>query len=260
MAVILTKLRNIISAFVLLFGLIHTFHANAKNDLSTLLAGKNLLLFSKTTKVRHASIKEAIESFEALGKQYQFSVHKTENSAEFTTDKLTNFDAIVFINTTGPLFNPTQRQAFKKYIQSGGGFMGVHASAWCELDWPWFVKLVGGTFISHPKIQSARLNKINTTDYFINRLPASFMFTDEWYNFINLNPERIDILTVDETSYQGKKIHGEHHPIAWFHHYDGGRSFYTSLGHHGDTYFNKMMQTHLLDGLLFVTGALNHAK
>lgn len=253
-------MRTIVSVLIVFFTLMSTAHAEETNDIAKLLTGKNLLLFSKTTKVRHASIKEAIESFEALGKQYQFSVQKTENSAEFTAEKLANYDAIVFINTTGNLFNKAQRQAFKAYIQAGGGFMGVHASAWCELDWPWFVKLVGGTFISHPKIQAARLNKIKTSEHFINRLPASFILTDEWYNFINLNPNRIDILTVDESSYEGKKIHGEHHPIAWFHHYDGGRSFYTGLGHHGETYFNKRMQTHLLDGLLFVTGALNHVK
>ncbi|AWB68925.1 ThuA domain-containing protein [Saccharobesus litoralis] len=215
------------------------------------IQGKRVLLFTKTSKVRHKSINSAVQAFKQMAAKHAFVVDTTQQASDFNPQNLNTYDAVVFISTTGVLLNQQQRQAFKQYIQQGGGFMGIHGSSWCELDWPWFVKLVGGTFASHPKIQAAKLINLQPNGLAFNHLPATFQLTDEWYNFTNLNPDRTDILLLDETSYQGGK-HGNYHPIAWYQHYDGGKSFYTALGHSGSSYFEPLMQTHLLDGLSFL--------
>ncbi len=219
--------------------------------LEQLLSDKRILLFSKTTKFRHKSIEDAIKAFQQLGQRYHFSTYSTEDAKHFTAKNLKQYDAIVFISTTGSLFNKTQRDAFKQYIQNGGGFMGIHGSSGGEGRWPWFVKLQGATFKSHGKIQAATVTKVLSPALKINRLPNNFQFTDEWYNFNRLSDKRIDVLLVDEKTFKGGK-HGEYHPIAWYQEFDGGRSFYTALGHKSEAYYHPIMQTHLLDGLAFV--------
>lgn len=219
------------------------------------LDGADILVFTKTRSFRHPSIPAGIRAFEALGAEYGFGVQASEDSAIFNDRDLAAFDAIVFLSTTGDILNEAEQEAMERYIQAGGGFMGVHAAADTEHqgDWYWYRNLLGGVFAGHPAIQEARLNVIDGTHPSTSSLPETFLRTDEWYDFRDLYEFRTDVLTIDEQSYEGG-AHGDYHPMSWYHEYDGGRSFYTALGHTEAAYSDPLFRRHLAGGLAYAVG------
>ncbi|MFT7036007.1 MAG: cytochrome c, partial [Cyclobacteriaceae bacterium] len=208
--------------------------------------GKKVLVFSKTLGWRHSSIETGVAALQKLGQQYSFEVDATEDASTFNEDNLKQYDAVIFLNTTGNVLDYYQQADFERYIQSGGGFVGVHAATDTEYDWPWYGRLVGAYFTSHPKIQEAKINVLSTHAHqSLDSIPESFTKTDEFYNFKNINPELNVLMTIDETTYEGG-INGASHPMTWYHEYDGGRVFYTNFGHTEETYteayFLKMLR------------------
>jgi len=190
-----------------------------------------ILIYSKTDGYRHKSIPDGIKAIQKLGDQHGFKVTATENPNMFTEDTLRNYSAVVFLNTTHNVLNFKQQADFKRYIQAGGGFVGIHSASDTEYQWPWYGKLVGAYFKDHPKIQQADL-KVHQDDNFeiSTELPSTWQRTDEWYNF-RKPPHKVHVLvSIDENSYEGGE-NGSNHPLVWYHHFDGGRSFYMELGH-----------------------------
>lgn len=213
-----------------------------------------VLVFSKTAGFVHKSIPDGIAAVQKLGLENGFDVDTTKNAAYFQEDSLKQYSAVIFLNTSGNVLDNRQEAAFERYIQSGGGFVGVHAATDTEYDWRWYGRLVGAYFKSHPKIQDARFI-VKDKDF-----PATSFFpdtvwqrTDELYNFKNMNPDVNVILTVDESSYEGG-THGAHHPMSWYHEYDGGRAFYTELGHTEESYSEENYLRHLLGGIQYAIG------
>lgn len=221
--------------------------------------GKNkgparVLVFTKTMGFRHASIPAGIMAVQKLGEQYGFRVDTTENAAYFTEDSLKHYNAVIFLSTTGDVLDHYQQADFERYIQSGGGYVGVHAASDTEYDWPWYGKLVGGYFESHPPgVHEAHLHKKETAHPATDSLPGDWVRTDEWYNFRDLNNEVKVLLTIDEKTYQGGK-NGDNHPMSWFHEYDGGRIFYTALGHTNESYTESLFLKHLMGGIQYAIG------
>ena len=207
-----------------------------------------ILVFSKTTGFRHESIASGKAAIIKLGKEQGFHVDTTEDSGYFTEDSLKKYKAVVFMSTTGNILNAPQQIAFERYIQAGGGYAGVHAAADTEYDWPWYGKLVGGYFLSHPKTQEAVVNVTDRTNLASSHLPARWKRTDEWYNYKNLNPNVKVLASLDESTYEGGK-NGANHPIAWYHQFDGGRAFYTGMGHTPESYADPLNQKQLLGGI-----------
>ncbi len=109
----------------------------------------SVLVFSKTAGFRHDSIPAGIEAIKELGAAHHFSVDATEDAAAFTDDNLANYDAVVWLSTTGDILNSEQQAAFERYVEGGGGYVGVHAASDTEYDWPWYGDLVGAWFDSH---------------------------------------------------------------------------------------------------------------
>jgi type 1 glutamine amidotransferase len=212
-----------------------------------------LLVFSKTAGFRHESIPEGIAAIRQLGQQHGFSVEATEDAAFFTQDQLAKYRVVVFLNTTLDVLNGAQQAAFERYIRSGGGFVGVHSAADTEYDWAWYGKLVGGYFESHPHIQEAVIRVKHKEHPACEGIPADWKRTDEWYNYKSLNPATTVLMTLDESTYEGGK-NGTNHPIAWFHDYDGGRAFYTGLGHRKETYGEPLFLQHLWGGIRWAAG------
>lgn len=208
---------------------------------------KEILVFSKTNGYRHASIETGVEALQKLGEENNIAVVATEADSVFTEDYLAQFDAVVFLNTSGEVLDPMQRIAFRRYIQAGGGFVGIHGASTTEYSWPWFNQLIGAQFDGHPKIQEARIIVDDPDHPATQHLDTEWMHTDEWYNFKNRYEETYTLLSVDESSYEGGK-HPEGHPIAWYHDYDGGRSFYTALGHTEESYAEPDFLQHILGG------------
>lgn len=123
---------------------------------------------------------------------------------------------LLFLSTTGNVLNDSQQEAFQSFIRDGGGFAGIHAATDTEYEWPWYGKLVGGYFESHPHIQNATVKVVDRIHISTKHLPASWERKDEWYNFKSLNPQVTVLALLDEKSYEGG-TNGENHPIAWYH-------------------------------------------
>ncbi|GAA4295472.1 ThuA domain-containing protein [Aestuariibaculum suncheonense] len=209
-----------------------------------------ILVFTKTAGFRHESIEVGVETLKALGIENQFAITHTENAEVFNYRNLKRYDAVIFLNTTGDVLNAEQEQAFEKYINKGGSFMGIHAATDTEFEWPWFNKLVGAYFLDHPKQQTATINRVIRSHPATKHLPNQWQRYDEWYNFKSMNKQVNVLLMLDETSYEGGK-NGAFHPIAWCHEFDGGRAFYTGLGHTVASYSEPEFKKHLLGGILY---------
>lgn len=215
---------------------------------------RRVLVFSKTTGFRHLeSIPAGQAALFKMGNEHGFAVDTTEDAASFTDDNLKRYQAVIFLNVSGELFNPQQRTSLKRYIQAGGGFLAIHASTDAERDWPWYGGLIGGYFDSHPPTQQAIFKTIERSLPGLGFLPDSFERTDELYNFQQVNPAINVLVNVDEKTYRGGNM-GDKHPMVWYHDYDGGRSFYTAMGHTKQTYAEPIFINTLWAGLHWVMG------
>jgi type 1 glutamine amidotransferase len=219
---------------------------------------ENVLVYSRTVGYRHDAIGPAIEAIRQLGTAGGgFAVTATEDPAQFNDALLARFDVVVFLSTTMDVLDDTQQAAFQRYIRAGGGWVGVHAATDTEYGWPWYGQLIGGNawFKSHPEIQTVTLNVETAAHASTAHLPATFQLQDEWYNF-QANPRTsvTVLLTLDESSYSpGVDAMGDH-PIAWFHEFDGGRAWYTALGHRQELYQDPSFTQHLLGGIRWAAG------
>ncbi|MEM9142582.1 MAG: ThuA domain-containing protein [Bacteroidota bacterium] len=214
---------------------------------------KRVLVFSKTEGFRHTSIEKGVRAIELLGTQNNFKVTATEDARYMIEDSLKNYAAIIFLNTTQDILDDVQQADVERYIQAGGGFVGIHAATDTEYDWPWYTKMVGAVFDGHPKIQEAKLHIVDTDHPATQGMDSIWIRSDEWYNFRNVNPDVNVLVTIDEDSYEGGTHEGEH-PISWYHDYDGGRAFYTEMGHTEETFDNPKFMRHLLGGIQYAMG------
>ncbi|MFD2245788.1 ThuA domain-containing protein [Pontibacter ruber] len=242
---------------LLLLFLLCAFASCTESD-SVAVADQNsspahLLVFSKTSGFRHESIPAGIAAIHKLAQEPGVRVTATENAAYFTEDSLSKYKAVVFLSTTQDVLNASQQAAFEKYIRGGGGFAGIHAASDTEYDWPWYNKLVGAYFESHPHIQQASINVLDKSHPSTTHLPDHWERTDEWYNFKNMNPDVKVLAKLDEKTYEGGK-NGDNHPIAWYHEFEGGRAFYTALGHTSESYSEPLFLQHIWGGIEYAMG------
>ncbi len=210
--------------------------------------GDRILVFTKTAGFRHTSILKGINTLKDLGIDNDFEVDQTENASDFNTDNLEKYKTVVFLNTTGDVLDNTQQTTFENYIKGGGSYMGIHSATDTEYDWPWYGQLIGAYFNGHPAIQEASMDIVDRTHPSTEHLSATWVRTDEWYNFKNISSNITILLKLDETSYEGG-TNSIVHPIAWYHEFDGGRSFYTGGGHTEESYDEPDFRAHLLGGL-----------
>lgn len=214
---------------------------------------KKILIFSKTAGFHHDAIAPGIIAIQKLAAENKFLTDTTTDATKITSANLKQYAAVVFLNTTGDIFNAEQEKAFEQYIRSGGGFVGVHAATDTEYGWPWYGKLVGAYFVNHPDQQVADLQVINRKTIATAHLPAIWTRKDEWYNFKDISPNLNILIKIDENSYKGG-TNGAEHPMAWYHDFDGGRSFYTGLGHTEASYSDPLFLKHLLGGIQYAMG------
>jgi type 1 glutamine amidotransferase len=217
-------------------------------------AGTRVLVFSRTKGFRHTSIPDGVAAVTALGAKHGFAVEATEDPTVFTDQSLRRFAAVVFMSTTGDVLDGPQQAAFERFIRGGRGFVGVHAASDTEYDWPWYGQLVGAYFKSHPRVQEARLDVRDRSHPATKCLPAVWTRRDEWYDFrAPPAPEAKILITIDEKSYSGGQM-GDVHPMVWYRTYDGGRAFYTELGHTHESYKEQAFLDHLAGAILWAAG------
>jgi len=218
----------------------------------------NVLLFTMTQGWHHQSQLEGVAAMRQMADKHFFKLDWQEDPSVFTDENLKKFQAIVFLSTTGNILNPEQKAAMERFIKAGNGFVGIHSASDTEYQWDWYTKLVGRSFHIHPAIQTAELQVLDRKFPGLERMPEHLLWTEEWYEF---GPENIKglnyILAVNEKSYdpvtdwgtkKGSGM-GKFHPIAWYHQYDGGRSFYTALGHTAADYSDPLFLEHVYGGL-----------
>ena len=204
-----------------------------------------ILVFSKTAGYRHKSIEAGQLAINQMSREKGFNTVFSEDSRIFTSTSLDDIDVVIFLSTTEDILNEEEQKAFKLWYQSGGGFVGIHAAADTEYNWPWYNELIGAYFESHPPgTHDAKLNKSSIDHPAIKNLPGSWNKVDEWYNYKSIQPDIRVLLILDENSYEGG-TNGPDHPIAWFREFDGGKMFYTGLGHTPQTYSDPKFLDHL---------------
>jgi type 1 glutamine amidotransferase len=225
-----------------------------------------ILVFSKTAAFRHSSIDEGVTAIRKLGAENDFQVDASEEASLFTDENLALYDAVVFLSTTGDVLNEEQQAAFERYIQAGGGYVGIHAASDTEYTWKWYGELVGAYFRGHPAQQTASIDIEDADDHSTLGLPERWTRFDEWYDFKPINFEEtgnVDysprgevhvLATLNESTYSGEATGTTDHPISWCQRYDGGRSWYTALGHTEASYLEPEFLSHILGGIEVAAG------
>ena len=215
-----------------------------------------VLVFSKTAGFRHSSIGVGIAAVKKLGQENGFAVDATEDAGAFTAKNLVRYNAVVFLNTTGDVLDALQQDVFERYIQAGGGYVGVHSATDTEYDWPWYGRLAGAYFNGHPNnpnVRKATYRVIDKSHVSTAGFPDTWNREDEFYNFKSIDPTIHVLIEIDEKSYEGG-TNGDHHPMSWYHDFDGGRAWYTNMGHTEATYSEPQFLRHLLGGLRYAIG------
>lgn len=249
----LKNLRTLLMLFLLLVAPLYS--CTKKLD-----SKPKVLVFNKTAGYYHESIPQGISAIQKLGAENGFDVDTTKNADLINEENLAQYATVVFLNTTGNVLNAAQQSDFERYIQSGGGYLGIHAAADTEYDWVWYGQLVGGYFADHPgindsypSVQLGKVTKMRDKHPSVDFLPESWTRKDEWYSYKNINPNTKKLLFLDEASYQGGMAMGIH-PIAWYHNFDGGRAFYTGGGHTNESFQEPKFLRHILAGLKYTIG------
>lgn len=239
--------------FIIIITFIMSFHAWANDEKMVLVytfVGEGFV---------HDNIPYSAEAIQKLGSENNFLVDVRRHPSVFHRDSLEKYDAIIFSNTNKEAFlNNEQRLAFKRYIQAGGAFVGIHGASTSEPDWPWFVSMVGGRFIRHPKFQEYTLKVIDETHPSTEFLEETWEWEDECYFMDHLNPSMHVLLAADlSTVNDEKKVEypgttfGRLFPAAWYQYYDGGKQWYTALGHAPESYKHPLFLKHILEGILW---------
>ena len=213
----------------------------------------HILVFTKTKAYRHKNISDGVYALREIGKG-TFVVEQTEDAGVFTIENLKRFSAIVFLSTTGDVLNKEQQGAFEQYIHSGGGFVGIHAAADTEYDWPWYGQLVGAWFKDHTDVILATVRREDKTHISTIDFPDSWRRADEWYRFRTNPRENVRVLvTVNDQDLGEVTMNGDH-PISWMHEFDGGRAWYTGMGHTKESFLEPEFRKHVLGGIVWAMG------
>ena len=218
----------------------------------------NALLFTKTAGYHHESINAGVDAVQDIARLHYFQVFWTADASVFKDEELAKYQVVIFLLTTGDVLDQAQQAALERFVRKGGGFVGVHSASDTEYEWPWYTKMVGHLFHRHPVVQTAFIDVKDRNFPGMERFPQRFLWTEEWYEFKPpLSDQLHYLLAVDDRSYrttpnQGPQRSagvGDLHPMSWYQNYDGGRAFYTGLGHLPATYSDALFRHHLYGGI-----------
>jgi uncharacterized protein len=233
-----------------------TFYMSASSQQKQFKA----LLITTTKGWHHESIDQGVLALQELARKNFFDLVLFEDPNSITDKNLDQYQVVIFLNTTGDIFDSAQQKVMERFIKAGKGFVGIHSASDTEYGWDWYTKLVGRMFHIHPVIQTAVLDVVDPTFPGLQGFAGHKLWTDEWYEF---GPENIPglnyVLAVDESSYNPKADWGtkkgvgmgKFHPIAWYHNYDGGRAFYTALGHMPSDFTDPIFLSHVYAGIFW---------
>jgi type 1 glutamine amidotransferase len=209
----------------------------------------------------HDNLAASAAAIQELGKANDFGVEVSTNPAVFTDANLKQFKVLVFANSNNEAFDTAdQKEAFQRFIKSGGGFVGIHSASGSERNWPYFQRVLGAKFLRHPPLQKFTIDVVDQKHPGTAHLGQTWEWSDECYFFTNMAPGLKVLLAVNVASEKspkalhldkgGDQISGRF-PLAWCQEFDGGRQFYTSLGHKIEFYSDPVYRQHILGGILW---------
>lgn len=208
----------------------------------------------------HDNIAASVGAMEKICEAEGMFTEVSDDPAVFTPENLARFDALIFANTNNKGFDTeAQKKAFQEYIRGGGGFVAIHSSNATERDWPWYRAMVGGKFLRHPPYQEFDVLVTDPAHPSTAHLPERWTVRDECYYSYHLNPDihvllSADLSTIEDeqkSEYPGE-VFGTQFPLCWCHEFEGGRQWYTALGHDIGFYEDPLFVEHLRGGLLWV--------
>jgi len=227
------------------------------------LPAKRVLVYTRNGKgYVHDNIQASAEAVRKMGAENGFAVDVSDDPNFITNENLKQYNVLVFANTNNQTFlNGAERDAFKHYIESGGGFVGLHSASGSERDWPYFASVLGGKFVRHPHQQEFLVRVRDANFPATRKLPDTFKWKDECYLLEHLNPDIHVLLVTDYTKLDDpdkakhpEEAYGDSIPLAWYHQFDGGREYYLALGHNKEDYSNPMLYNQILGGILWAMG------
>jgi uncharacterized protein len=210
----------------------------------------------------HDNIQSSVDAIRKMGAENGFTADVSNDPKVFTDATLKQYAALVFSNSNNEAFeNDAQRDAFQRYIRAGGGFVGIHSASGSERNWDYFWHVLGGKFVRHPKFQPFTVRVKDANHPATKDLPETFAWADECYYLDHLSPEIHPLLVTDpakiddpqKATYPGDRF-GDSLPLAWYQKFDGGREFYTSLGHRKEDYATPLLYKQILGGILWAMG------
>jgi uncharacterized protein len=263
-------MNNINYLLVILILSLAVFPSLAQNQSRNQFA---VLVYTSPDKWHNVTEPTAILEFGKLANRHAFSLKITQVVNDFNDENLESFDVLVFLHATTRDLSDEQLESFKKFIRNGGGFVGIHAASACKGEGEWYGKLLGRTFTDHPEEQTGIIQVVDKNHPATMHLPDRWVWTDEWYSFTEPLTENLQVLlTVDESTYDPDRTWGDanrrtgmgaFHPVAWYQEFEGGRSFYTALGHLSELYKDPMFLDHIYGGIYWAAtglGLYNHKE
>lgn len=233
------------------------------------LKNASVLVYTKNGKgYVHDNIPSAVAAVKALGEEEKFKVTVSDDPSVFTEDNLKQFSMLVFPSTNNDVFDTdAQRLAFRRYIEAGGGFVGLHSVTGTERNWTWFKMMIGCTFSWHAKFQKFTVRKIDPDHPSMKNVPLIWEREDEFYfgkelypvtnvmmahQISTLDPSQKDMITKNAGTY------AEFYPSVWYNHFQGGHIWVSTLGHSKETYSDPVYRNHLLQGMNYVASMVKN--
>jgi type 1 glutamine amidotransferase len=222
---------------------------------------KKILIYTRNGEgYVHDNIDASVKALQEICYDINIETDVSDDPGLFTNENLLQYDGIIFSNTNNEAFlTDEQRSVFQAFIRSGKGFMGIHSASGSEREWPWYWSVLGGKFLRHPPFQSFNIRIIDNNHLSTDFLPETWEWEDECYYLHCLNPDihvllAADLTTVEDDerdNYPGTTF-GDLFPLAWCHQFDGGREWYTALGHSPEHYSDSLFREHLKGGIEWV--------
>ena len=231
---------------------------------------RTVLIYSRTLGFRHQSIPFGVRALTLLGeKTGAYNVVATEDPAVFSPEKLSKFDAILMLSTTGDDVIPEgpAREAFEGYLKGDKGLIGIHAATDCHANWPNYLEAMGGIFDGHPWNRDSLVTLYNEepSHPICSHINTGDQIKDEIYQYKDdehFTRDKLRILlSLDlsgpEMNREGMKRLDNDYAVSWIRKYGASRVFYSNLGHNKETFYNKMALQHFLNGIQFALGDLD---
>ena len=205
----------------------------------------------------HDNIASSVAALRQLGQENGFAMDVSDDPAAFTDENLKKYRVLVFSNTNNEsLESEDQKTALQKFIRAGGGFVGIHSACGSMRNWPWYWSMLGGTFDRHPRLQPFTIQVVDRQHPSTSFLGETWRWEDEFY-YLKSMPSGLHILLAGDLSTlddPAKPKDETTRPLAWCHEFEGGRCWFTALGHKKEHYADPNLRQHLLGGILWAMG------